>query len=710
MSILRKIGKFIYHHWFGYTFAVGVVALATWFKQLAQPDIIPANVPITYILAIVVTAFFFGLGPSILCCIISVIAFDYYFLPPLHSFLSFHIFEVPIALIFLFVGIVISYLSSSLRKKTQEANKELVTRQQHETELITYREHLEELVKQRTAQLEEVNLDLKKEINEHRSVEKRLLQSEDMLKRSQEIASLGSWEFDLAGNTLTWSDEVYRIFGLKPQEFNATYEAFLESVHPDDRAAVDNAYSSSVSEGKDGYEIEHRIIRKDTGEVRFVHEKCNHVKNKQGKIVRSLGMVHDITERKKTEEALRKIREELEIRIQERTKELAEVNIALQAEISEHKQAQEELNKARVELETRVEERTKELRETRDYLDNLINYANAPIIVWNPDFKITRFNHAFERLTGRTAKEVLGNTLDILFPDDSRDKSMKHIHKATSGVRWEVVEIPIKHKDGAVYILLWNSANLYAEDGKTVIATIAQGQDITERKKAEQLKDEFIGLVSHELRTPMTVITGSLRTAMSAGISTKNKRILLENAIEGAGSLATILENLLELSRYQAGRLQLHRETVDIPSITETVISRLKARGERRFLIDFPTDLPTVEADPIRVERILYNLLENANKYSHEDSEIKVSARKENGKVITRIADNSMGIPPEDLEKIFEPFERLERGGKPRQGLGLGLVVCKRLVEAQGGQIWVESESDKGSVFSFSLPTRVKTK
>jgi PAS domain S-box-containing protein len=710
MSILRKIGKFIYHHWFGYTFAVGVVALATWFKILAQPDIIPANVPITYILAIVVTAFFFGLGPSILCCIISVIAFDYYFLPPLHSFLSFHIFEVPIALIFLFVGIVISYLSSSLRKKTQEANKELVTRQQHETELITYREHLEELGKQRTAQLEEVNLDLKKEINEHRSVEKRLLQSEDMLKRSQEIANLGSWELDLAGNTLTWSDEVYRIFGLKPQEFNATYEAFLESVHPDDRAAVDNAYSSSVSEGKDGYEIEHRIIRKDTGEVRFVHEKCNHVKNKQGKIVRSLGMVHDITERKKNEEALRKIREELEVRIQERTKELAEVNIALQGEIAEHKQAQEELNKARVELETRVEERTKELRETRDYLDNLINYANAPIIVWNPDFKITRFNHAFERLTGRTAKEVLGKTLDILFPDDSRDESMKHILNATSGVRWEVVEIPIKHKDGTVYILLWNSANLYAEDGKTVIATIAQGQDITERKRAEQLKDEFIGLVSHELRTPMTVITGSLRTATSAGISPKNKRILLQNAIEGAGSLATILENLLELSRYQAGRLQLHRETVDIPSITETVISRLKTRGERRFLIDFPTDLPTVEADPIRVERILYNLLENANKYSYEDSEIKVSARKENGKVITRIADNGMGISPGDLEKIFEPFERLEKGGKPRQGLGLGLVVCKRLVEAQGGQIWVESASGKGSIFSFSLPTRVKTK
>jgi PAS domain S-box-containing protein len=631
-------------------------------------------------------------------------------LPPLHSFLSFHIFEVPIALIFLFVGIVISYLSSNLRKKTQEAKKELVIRQQHETELITYREHLEELVKQRTTQLEKVNLDLKKEIDEHMGVENRLLRSEDMLKRSQEIANLGSWELDIASNTLTWSDEVYRIFGLKPQEFNATYEAFLESVHPDDRAAVDTAYSGSVREGRDGYEIEHRIIRKDTGEVRFVHEKCNHIKNKSGKIIRSLGMVHDITERKKNEEALRKIQEELEARIQERTKELAEVNIALQGEIAEHKRAQEALRKAHAELETRVDERTRELRETRDYLDNLINYANAPIIVWSPDFKITRFNHAFERLTGRTAKEVLGKTLDILFPDDSRDESMRHIHKAISGVRWEVLEIPIKHKDGTVYILLWNSATLYAEDGKTVIATIAQGQDITERKRVEQLKDEFIGLVSHELRTPMTVITGSLRTALSAGISPKNKRILLQNAIDGASSLSTILENLLELSRYQANRLQLHREMVDIPSVTESVINRLKARSKRRFLVNFPKGLPFVEADPVRVERILYNLLDNAVKYSYEDSEITVSAQTKNGKVIARIADKGIGINQEDYDKIFEPFERLERDGKPRQGLGLGLVVCKRLVEAQGGKIWVDSVPGKGSTFYFSLPTHVKTK
>jgi len=134
-----------------------------------------------------------------------------------------------------------------------------------------------------------------------------LRESENRLKRSQEIAHLGSWELDLVHNRLTWSDEVYRIFGLQPQEFGTTYEAFLARVHPDDRAAVDAAYSGSLRENRDTYEIEHRVVRPSTGEVRVVHEKCEHLRDVSGRIVRSVGMVHDITERKRAEEQLSKL-------------------------------------------------------------------------------------------------------------------------------------------------------------------------------------------------------------------------------------------------------------------------------------------------------------------------------------------------------------------------------------------------------------------
>jgi PAS domain S-box-containing protein len=140
-------------------------------------------------------------------------------------------------------------------------------------------------------------LSILRDITERKLTEEALRESEWRLRRTQEIAHLGSWELDLVNNCLTWSDEVYRIFGLEPQQFAATYEAFLEAVHPDDRVAVDSAYSSSIEMDKDMYEIEHRVIRRSTGEVRMVHEKCEHFRNQDGKIVRSIGMVHDITDR-----------------------------------------------------------------------------------------------------------------------------------------------------------------------------------------------------------------------------------------------------------------------------------------------------------------------------------------------------------------------------------------------------------------------------
>ncbi|MCU0916997.1 MAG: PAS domain S-box protein [Planctomycetes bacterium] len=163
------------------------------------------------------------------------------------------------------------------------------------------------------SQLSHRNIQLARLLSEHDRLTESLRENEERLKRAQAIAHLGSWELDLRRNELTWSDEVYRIFGLKPQEFGATYEAFLEQVHPEDRAAVDAVYSSSLREGRDTYEIEHRVVRRDTGEVRYVHEKCEHFRDPAGNIIGSAGMVHDITERVKGDEALSRMATRFEI-------------------------------------------------------------------------------------------------------------------------------------------------------------------------------------------------------------------------------------------------------------------------------------------------------------------------------------------------------------------------------------------------------------
>jgi len=128
----------------------------------------------------------------------------------------------------------------------------------------------------------------------------------------------------------------------------------------------------------------------------------------------------------------------------------------------------------------------RELRETRDYLENLLGYANAPIIVWDQDLRVTRFNHAFEALTGMAARDVVGRRLELLFPaDERRAQALAHVTSASAGERWQVVEIPIQRADGDVRTVLWNSATVYDADGVTPVATIAQGQDITERVAVE---------------------------------------------------------------------------------------------------------------------------------------------------------------------------------------------------------------------------------
>jgi PAS domain S-box-containing protein len=171
------------------------------------------------------------------------------------------------------------------------------------------------------------NIKLARSLTERDTLLHSLRESEEGLKRAQEIAHLGSWELDLLNNSLIWSDEVYRIFGLQPQEFAATYEAFLEVVHPDDREAVNEAYSGSLREGKDTYEIEHRIVRKATGEIRYVHERCLHLRDETGRIIRSSGMVHDITERKQAEAEILKLSEDMAAR----NMELESVNKELEA-------------------------------------------------------------------------------------------------------------------------------------------------------------------------------------------------------------------------------------------------------------------------------------------------------------------------------------------------------------------------------------------
>jgi PAS domain S-box-containing protein len=503
---MRKIFlRLISGNWFGYFIAAASVTLATWLKYIAQPDIIPADVPILFILAIVLTATFYGLFPSLLCSFLSLLAYAYFFLHPLYT-LSFNMSVFPISVIFFITALTISYLSSSLRSKNLE--------------LISYRNGLETIIKQRTGELEKANQGLKIEMAKRKKDEEALRKSEHLL------------------NTFFESPGALRGIG---------------------ELISDDAF---------------RFVKVNSAAIQLYGMPATEI---SGKLSPDIGISREL----------------------------------VKSWVSQYRKTLESGKAVSFEF-------SRDINNQKTWFAVTVSYLKD----------ITSFYPCFAFIS----------------------------------------------------------------------------QDITQRKRAERVKDDFISLVSHELRTPMMVVTGSLKTARSRGISPEEREILFQNAQESAESLSALLENLLELSRYQSGRLQINKQVIKIPDIAKSTIDSFKTIEEKhKFEIAFPVDFPNVEADSIRVNRVLYNLISNAIKYTPPETNIRVSGYIKEGFVIISVADEGPGIKPEDQGKIFEPFERLENVISTK-GLGLGLVVCKRLVEAQGGKIWVESKPGNGSTFSFTLP------
>jgi PAS domain S-box-containing protein len=208
------------------------------------------------------------------------------------------------------------------------------------------------------------------------------------------------------------------------------------------------------------------------------------------------------------------------------------------------------------------------LRETRDYLDSLIGYANAPIMTWDTGSRITLFNHAFERLTGYTAEEVMDQELFILFPETSRDESLNKIKRASLGEYWESVDLPIRCKDGVTRIVIWNSANIYAQDGKTILTTVAQGQDITERKNTEEKLIDTIESLRKAVGATIQFMVSAVesRDPYTAGHQVRSAGLARAIATEMGLPQNTIEGILIAGSIHDIGKLSIPAEILSKPT------------------------------------------------------------------------------------------------------------------------------------------------
>jgi signal transduction histidine kinase len=231
-------------------------------------------------------------------------------------------------------------------------------------------------------------------------------------------------------------------------------------------------------------------------------------------------------------------------------------------------------------------------------------------------------------------------------------------------------------------------------------------EELRVSRQVERLKDEFIGMVSHELKNPLTVIIGALSVAVSEGVPRAEAALLVRDALDSAASLNVIIDNLLELSRSQRSALNLSLNPCDIPEVVNTVVKKLEDKSSIHQLSTHIQDgLPLIPADALRVERILYNLVDNAVKYSPDGGPVDIKVLLKDNHLLCSVSDTGIGISGKNQQKLFRHFQRLDdQKGRQVEGVGLGLRVCKVLVEAHGGRIWLQSAPRSGTTFFFTLP------
>lgn len=238
-------------------------------------------------------------------------------------------------------------------------------------------------------------------------------------------------------------------------------------------------------------------------------------------------------------------------------------------------------------------------------------------------------------------------------------------------------------------------------------ATLVVFHDLTEIRRAEQIRRDFVANISHELRTPLASIKAVIETLQTGALEDKvAAQEFLSRADAEVDRLVHLVQELLELSRIESGDIPLAREPVDMATVLAGAVKRLKPLADKRglsFTFEVASNLPPVIGDAERLEQVVINLVHNAVKFTADGGSIRVSAALADGAVITRVSDTGPGIAPEDLPRIFERFYKADRA-RGGGGAGLGLAIVKHIVQAHGGDVRVESELGKGSTFSFSIP------
>lgn len=341
--------------------------------------------------------------------------------------------------------------------------------------------------------------------------------------------------------------------------------------------------------------------------------------------------------------------------------------------------------------------------------------------------KVIDANRKVEELIGKDREKIVGKHFTDFgnFQPDSVQAVKQLFREAVDTNTTISREVELKHANGST-VIIDPSTSLIRRDGQ-VEGVFVVMKDITERKKSEETMAElynqekelrkqietemnrridFTRILAHELKTPLTPVLASIDSLLSE-LDEERLISLAWNISQGANSLNSRIDEMLDLARGEIGILELNLDSVDILEILQEATNSVAPIAKNRnqsLTLDLPASFPQVQLDVSRIQQVLLNLLGNAIKYTPPEGAIKLKARQKERSIIVEVQDTGQGISKEQQQQVFEPYHRLASAGRHTGGLGLGLALCKTLVELHGGNIWVKSRTGKGATFGFSLP------
>ncbi|MDA8447413.1 hybrid sensor histidine kinase/response regulator [Paracidovorax valerianellae] len=531
---------------------------------------------------------------------------------------------------------------------------------------------------------------------------KTLQEREEQLRLAIEAADVGLWDVDVATGTLYWPAIVKAMFGISAQA-EVTLDDFVACLHPDDAPEVLRAFAAAQDpEVRTVYDVEYRAIGKEDGRVRWLAAKGRGLFDASGRCVRAIGTVIDITERKQAESLQQEIQRRLQVldRIEHATRPLVDAVDVMQVTaqlLGEHLGA------------TRCAYADVEPDNDRFTIRSDWSLPGVPSSagVYSLD------------LFGPQATSNLRNGRHLVVHDVDRELGDDQGGRMFNAIGIKAIVCAGLVKGGRLVAMMavhqstprrWSDGDLrvITEVVDRSWAHIERVRDAAMLREQDRRKDEFLATLAHELRNPIAPMLYAI-TLLKRDTDASRQARRHEVIERQANHLVRLVEDLLDVSRINRGLIELKQEVTDIAPLLEQAVEAatpwLEAAGHR-FSMQLPGQSAPVHADPARLVQVVTNLLNNAAKYTPDGGDIRLSARVDGARVIVELADNGMGIPPQDQGRLFQLFTQLSHTGrKAHGGLGIGLSLVKSLVEMHAGTVSVESAGiGQGSTFRIELP------